>query len=668
MLYLYSNGINRHKMQVDENQIGIFEHIPEYGIIANSKGIALQFTNQLKSINDLCKEGVKIRNIFPAIKRRSIARLNDFEFTYYFNNQSFRFKIIVQPIEYRKSERFVVLIKDITTEFRQEKINKLLLNISQLEYESENLTQLYRTIQDELNNLFDANNLYIVLFDKFRMSLGLAYLSDTHNIEENYPKGNTIALWIAKTGKSVILNDKQLKRLQKKHNLEFYGPQAKCWMGVPLKIKTDIIGVIAVQNYDSTNAYTREDLDVLKFISTQIATSIQRKENEVELVLAKEKAEESDKLKSAFLANMSHEIRTPMNAILGFSELVARPNIQPEKREVYTQHIVSNGKLLLTLVDDIIDLAKIEAGQLKIKRNTSNVDELLTELQHICIAEKKRLKKDNIQIVRESNKEGAPQWLLCDGFRLKQILLNLLSNALKFTFIGSIEFGYEIPNNATIQFYVRDSGIGISKEQQQIIFDRFRQADDSATRQFGGTGLGLAISKKLVELMGGRIWVESKQNFGSTFYFTLPLILPDLGNLAKKDKLDFQGNHQVYKDKTVLIVEDNEANFIYLHELIKPLGFKIIRAFNGKDAVEYIEKKTTIHLILMDMQLPEMDGFEATKRIKLISPSIPVIAQTAYALADERARAIDAGCDYYLSKPISADALLYLINEVLSKG
>ena len=653
-------------MQVEENHNSVFESIPDYGITVNAKGIVIRCTNQLKSItNNQCAEGIKIRGIFPSIKRRSIDRLNDFEFTHHSNNQSFRFKVVVKSIDSQKNEKYIVWFKDITTEFRQERINKLLLNISQFESESKNLTHFYRTIQDELNNLFDANNLYIVLFDKFRLSLNLAYLSDSHNIKELYPKGNTFALLVAKTGKAVILNQKQIKRIQKKHNLEFYGPDALCWMGVPLKIKNDIIGVIVVQNYQNINAFNQEDLDVLKFISTQIATSIQRKENEAELLLAKEKAVESDTLKSAFLANMSHEIRTPMNAILGFSELISRKNIQAEKREVYTQHIVNNGKLLLNLVDDIIDLAKIEAGQLKMKRSTSNIDELLNELQHTCISEKKRLKKDDIQIVRQSNRDGNPQWLLCDSFRLKQVLLNLLSNALKFTFAGSIEFGYEIPNNATIQFYVKDSGIGISPEQQQIIFDRFRQADDSATRQFGGTGLGLAITKKLVELMGGRIWVESTPNIGSKFMFTLPLIIPDLGNKQPLEKIVPSNLSKSYLGKTALIVEDNEANFIYLQELLKPTGLKIIRALNGKEAVDCMSHKANIDIILMDIQLPEMDGFEATQRIKKIKPAVPIIAQTAYALADERAKALDAGCDYYLAKPISADALLYLLNQVL---
>lgn len=654
-------------MHIDDNHISIFNSLPEYGLIINSKGYILHFTEKIKSVCDIQNPiGHRLQNTFPILKRRSITRLDDYEFDFTHKKKNYRFKLVVKPLESKRNETYIVLLKDITNEFRQEKINRLLLSISQLESESESLDQFYRTIQDELNTLFDANNLYIVLFDKFRLSLNLAYLSDTHNIQQLYPKGNTFALWVAKTGKAVKLSQQQIKRLQKKHKLEFYGPQAKCWMGVPLKIKNDVIGVIAVQNYDNIDAFKNEDLDVLKFISTQIATSIQRKENESELLIAKEKAIESDKLKSAFLANMSHEIRTPMNAILGFSELISRPNLQPEKRDTYTHHIVSNGKILLTLVDDIIDLAKIEAGQLKIKRNSSNIDELLSELQHFCISEKKRIKKDEIQIVRQTNRDGNQQWLLCDSFRLKQVLLNLLSNALKFTLNGFIEFGYEIPNNATIQFYVKDTGIGIAENQQKIIFDRFRQADDSVTRQYGGTGLGLSITKKLVELMGGHIWLKSETNVGTTFYFTLPLIIPDLGNKHLEDKSKASNPFISFKSKTVLVVEDNEANYLYLYELINPTGLKIVRAINGKIAVEYIRNNNHVNLILMDMQLPEMDGFEATRLIKEINPKIPIIAQTAYALADERNRALSAGCDYYLSKPITPDALLYLLNQILS--
>ncbi|MGE0079337.1 MAG: ATP-binding protein [Bacteroidales bacterium] len=657
-------------MNVDESNSGIFENIPECGFTLDSRGVIQRYTQLAQSIigDNQKLNGLKIQALIPAIKNKSLSRLHDLEFDFSHNKQSIHFRITVKQIETSKSEEYIVWLKDITNEHRQEKINRILLSISQFESISKDLGQFYRTIQDELNTLFDANNLYIVLFDKFRISLNLAYISDSQNTLQTYPRGNTIALWVAQTGRAVVLDQKQINRLQKKYNLIFFGPQALCWMGVPLKVKHDIIGVIAVQNYERMDAFTLEDLDVLKFISTQIAASILHKENERELLLAKEKAIESDKLKSAFLANMSHEIRTPMNAILGFSELVSRKNIQPEKREIYTQHIVNNGKLLLHLVDDIIDLAKIEAGQLKFKRNTTNVEELLIELMHFCISEKKRLKKDELDIVCEGNKGGHPMWLLCDSFRLKQVLLNLLSNALKFTFSGSVVFGYDIPNNATIQFYVKDSGIGIRPDQQTIIFDRFRQADDSATRQFGGTGLGLTISKKLVELMGGRIWVNSKSNEGSNFHFTLPLIIPDLNNNRLNESLTKILPDPIFKGKIALIVEDNEANYLYLDELLRPTGIKIIRASNGLDAINFAANNFDIDVILMDLQLPELDGFEATKRIKQINPKVPIIVQTAYALADEKNRAINAGCDHYLTKPISANTLLYLINQVFGNS
>lgn len=655
-------------MEIDDNFPGVFESIPGYGLVVSSKGIILQNTSLILDITNLHDlRGVKIQAVFPQIK--SITRLHDMEFTHFYEKTGIRFHALVKTVESKKNKSYIVWLKDITDEYRQKKINKALLNISQLEIESKKLDQFYRTIQSELNNLFDASNLYIVLYDKFRLNLNLAYQSDKHNIQQIYPVGNTFALWVAQTGKAVVLNHRQIVRFQKKYDFEHFGPQAKCCMGVPLVAKNEVIGVIVVQDYSSNEAFSSNDLDILNFISIQIATSIQHKEYEEELVLAKEKAVESDKLKSAFLANMSHEIRTPMNAILGFSELVARTDLSADKRSSYTQHIVNNGKLLLTLVDDIIDLAKIEAGQLKIKRGSTNIDELLEELQHFCIADKKRLKKENVQIVRQQSPTGNMQWLHCDGYRLKQVLLNLLSNALKFTFTGSIEFGYIIPNNATIQFYVKDTGIGITLEQQSIIFDRFRQADNSATRQFGGTGLGLAISKKLVELMGGRIWVESEPNVGSTFFFNLPLIIPDLKN-TQQDISD--GNGEIilanFRGKSILIAEDNDANFQYLNELLKPTGLNIFRAINGIEAVDCIMHRANISLILMDMQLPEMDGFEATKKIKKHIPGIPIIAQTAYALSEEKTKALNSGCDYYLAKPIAAGSLLNLVNQILGNG
>ena len=345
---------------------------------------------------------------------------------------------------------FFSWVENITLSNKVERINRILVKLSAIGQETTSPEDFYRLMQEELNTLFDAMNIYLVLFDKSRQRLSLAYVSDTHTINSDYPSGNTFALWVAHRGQGVILNRQQMNRLRSKHNLTFYGPPALCWMAVPLKTKSDTVGVLAVQNYQNPNAYDHNDLEVLEFVSSQLTYMIIQKERENELKLAKGKAEEADKLKSAFLANMSHEIRTPMNAILGFSELITRETISPEKKKIYADYITSNGRLLLTLIDDIIELSKIEAGIYSIRRQPVEPDSLFNELTNLPLTRKRQ--KQNILIARDIGNNSGITHILADGERLKQVLLNLLSNAIKFTSQGSVTMGYRIPNNATIEF------------------------------------------------------------------------------------------------------------------------------------------------------------------------------------------------------------------------
>ncbi|MFA9391527.1 MAG: PAS domain S-box protein [Prolixibacteraceae bacterium] len=379
------------------------------------------------------------------------------------------------------------------------------------------------------------------------------------------------------------------------------------------------------------------------------------------LFQAKHKAEESDNLKSAFLANMSHEIRTPMNSIIGFSRMFKSPEIDEDKRIKYADFVVNNGMLLLNIVNDILDLSKIESGQIQLKLDTFNLNELIDELFRKISDQNNK----GLMIQRSKSLEDTHSYIYSDRSRLYQVLWNLINNAYKFTKKGAIKIGYQLINGS-ILFFVEDTGIGIPSEQQEKIFERFRQVEMEASRVFGGAGLGLSISQKMVELMKGKIWLKSQAGIGSTFYVSIPLQISEkqsgqaiLPIHEKPSGIEFEEN------LSILIAEDDESNYYYLHELLSGLRFNIIRAKNGVEAVEICKTDPSIRLVFMDIKMPIMDGFQATQEIKQAKPLLPVIAQTAFAMADDKEAAILQGCDDYLSKPIDPQILLAKIKKYM---
>lgn len=380
-----------------------------------------------------------------------------------------------------------------------------------------------------------------------------------------------------------------------------------------------------------------------------------------EIKTAKEKAEESDKLKSAFLANMSHEIRTPMNAILGFTTLIRNRVLTEEKRKDYLELVNSNCRQLLRIISDIIDIAKIEAGQISIFNKNFNLNKALHDLYMNFNSQLEAMKKP-IQLSLKCGLSNEESTIFSDKVRLEQILVNLLSNAIKFTDDGTIEFGYYIDRRSDIIFYVKDTGIGMTQKEQAVIFDRFRQISSSYNKIYGGTGLGLSISKGLTEKLGGKIWVESEIDVGSTFYFNIPY-KPGL-RTDKMPQIEYSTNYN-WKGKTILIAEDEEINFNLLETIVSPTKAKIIRAKNGIEAVEMCQNVKEIDIVLMDIKMPDMNGFDATKKIKLSRRTLPIIAQTAYAMSVDEDNCLRAGCDDYISKPLQIDDLLNKINKYL---
>jgi PAS domain S-box-containing protein len=376
-----------------------------------------------------------------------------------------------------------------------------------------------------------------------------------------------------------------------------------------------------------------------------------RKKTEHELIKAKEKAEQNDRLKSIFLANMSHEIRTPMNGILGFTQILRQTRTDEHKREHYLDVINSSCDRLFNVVNDLMDISKIESGMLEIKATPVNINKLLDELHkfHVNQCNTKGL---SFIIYKSLSDDGAA--IITDEKMLQQVLSILISNAIKFTHQGKISIAYTLYGK-WIEFAVEDTGIGIESKYKDIIFERFRQVEETYTREYEGNGLGLSIAKAYIEELGGRIWLKSSMNEGSTFYFTIPF---------EPAKNEYLIPHEVkntpsynWDGKKILIAEDDDLNFELINEILLHTKSTILHAYNGVEAVE-IHKKEKPHLILMDIKMPIMNGFESTKIIRETDSSIPIIALTAYAYEADMTKAREMGMNDYLSKPISVNMLL----------
>ena len=416
----------------------------------------------------------------------------------------------------------------------------------------------------------------------------------------------------------------------------------------------------------SNNQTDPADTKTIETFIYQAGIALHRKQIDNELVKAKVDAEESDRLKSAFLANMSHEVRTPLNGILGIAQVMLKsetlaPNIRND-----VKMIVESGSSLLSLIEDIMDVSKIEAGQLKIKYKPFLLNELMDQLYSIFLAHPVYLHRNVGQksIELKCDKPNENITIISDPTRLQQIFVNLIGNALKFTQKGFVHYGYKIKNDE-ITFFVIDSGIGIPEDKTEQVFERFIQVDNTLTRKFSGSGLGLAISKGLINLLNGKIWCESSLGKGSCFYFTIPYhptTMLDSDNLPQK-KISEEYD---WSEHTALIVEDDIVNYKVIMAMLRNTKINVIHADNGLKAIEYVHLYPQIDIILMDIHLPEMSGLDATAKIKEINCKLPVIAQTANAMSDDKDKCIEAGCVDYISKPIDMNELFEKISKYLT--
>lgn len=405
---------------------------------------------------------------------------------------------------------------------------------------------------------------------------------------------------------------------------------------------------------------TKYLLEGVPIIHVYIQDITERKNQEEQIAKALEKAQESDRLKSAFLANMSHEIRTPMTAIIGFTSFLRTPGINTEKIKKYTEIISNSAKHLLSIINNIIDISKIDAGELKISNSNFSVNSVMNDLYDFFKSFIKTKNKEHIHL--KLNTPHSEIFLVSDETRFRQILINFLSNAVKFTENGTIEFGVE-EQDSDLVFYVKDSGIGIPERYHNTIFNRFEQATE-ATEIFEGTGLGLAISLACSDLLGGKIWFETEENKGSTFFFSIPknsrtdLVMEP----EKEETVKYEFNQEL-----ILVAEDDNFSFEYIEKLLKLNNLRVIHSSTGKETITKALENKEIKLVLMDIQMPDISGIEVATAIKKRKPELPMVAQTAYTSKDLKEQIINKGFGGYISKPFEKEKLLQLIFENLKK-
>lgn len=427
------------------------------------------------------------------------------------------------------------------------------------------------------------------------------------------------------------------------------------WIYNPLKLITNVL--------ETGNEVAIEELKNTHGEFEYIGNLFQENSNQKkQLVISKIKAEESDKLKSSFLANLSHEIRTPMNAIVGFSDLLNDPTLEENERKSYLDIIRKSGKNLVSIIEDLIEMSKIDANQIVPKYYGLDLDKFMQELYETLQVTVP--KEKNIDFYLTQNKQSVSLPILTDDVKLQQIITNLITNAFKYTEQGFVSFGYEInENNQEIEFKIKDSGIGIDPKNLKLIFDRFRRIEEDYSAEFSGLGLGLAISKAYVEMLGGRISVASKAGEGSVFTFTIPLKYDTSSNAnLKKDN----SKSIIFANKTILIVEDDSINFLLLKKILESKDFKTLKAVNGKEAVAICRENTNIDLVFMDIKMPVMDGFQAFKIIHSFNPDLPIIAQTAHSSNEDKENIMQMGFTNYITKPLDKEKVFEILNDVFN--
>jgi PAS domain S-box-containing protein len=569
----------------------------------------------------------------------------------------------ISPIRNQNGEisHFLNVRTDITERKQSELIQTVLFNISKRAFETNDINQLLEIVKNELSAIVDTSNFYVAFYDPDTDMLTSDYVDDEKDTIISWPAEKSLTGYVVHHNKSLLLRHDDFIKLIETGEVELVGSDSEIWLGVPLTVNGKPYGAIVVQDYYNPNAYNENELKMLEFIASQISLSIQRQKSIIELQQALVKAEAGDKLKTAFINNISHEIRTPLNGILGFSEMTIDQDTTPEDHELFHNVIMKSSKRLLNTITSYMDIAMLVSGTMEVSRHPSNLEKLCEEIYddflEVC-----KFKSLELKLLKDDSQGSLI--LNTDNEKLRKILTHLLDNAIKFTSKGSIIFGYE-KYEKHLEFFISDTGSGIKPEAVNIIFDPFMQADVSSTRGYEGSGLGLTIASGMVKLLGGILKFDSERDKGSRFYFTLPF---EENPVATTRKIIEPPKSAHATKPLILVAEDDDSNYKYIEIVLLYSSYQVMRAENGLQAVECCRSNPGIQLVLMDIKMPLMDGFEATKQIRKFMPGLPVIALTAHVTTEDEKAAIAAGCNEYVSKPISKAKLLEIIEFSLAKS
>jgi signal transduction histidine kinase/CheY-like chemotaxis protein len=616
--------------------------------IISAKLERIYYQNELEKLNTELEQKIELRTFELHTQNREYLLLNE---------------DLLRAKEKAEENERVIVLKNTEIEFNNARLQSL-LEISQ--FSTNSIQELLDFALSEAINLTQSEIGYIYFYDESKQHFILNTWSKDVLKECAVMDPQTIyhlestGCWgeAVRQRKPIIINDYRAENPIKKGIPEGHINLTK-FLTIPVFIDDKIVAVAGVANKKTD--YNKSDIRQLTLLMDNVWKITEKIQLVNELKEAVLKAQESDRLKTAFLQNMSHEIRTPMNAIMGFSSLMADNFDDKEKLLLYSEIIEQRCTDLLDIINDILDISKIESGQNTLTMEVCNLNEMFAELSLFFSAYQSRTNKQHIELVLHPMHDEWDSIVKTDNGKLKQILINLINNAFKFTDKGSIQCGYKQVKNK-LEFYVSDTGIGIPIEKKDYVFERFTQLNNTFNQNLGGTGIGLSIVKALTGLLGGEVWFESECDKGTTFFFTIDYI-PG----KERQKVVFntiQTSDVKTNTKIILIVEDEECNSIYLKEILKKHVKNIFTVSTGKDAIKFVQNNS-VDIVLMDVRLPDISGYEATKEILKHNPAIKVIAQTAFAASEDRQKAIDSGCIDYISKPIRQEQLLNILSNHL---
>lgn len=564
----------------------------------------------------------------------------------------------ISPIKNEKGEilHYLAIKEDISERKKSEIARRIQINIAHSTQTANSVEELLETIRQELGRLFDTRNFFVARYNPQKNTLKQLIFCDEKDSFDEWDANQSISGQVIKSGETIFLQGEELDAFCRKHDLEALGTDSACWLGVPVVMHNQVGGVMVIQHYTNPDAYNESDVALFEMVAHETGIYLEKQMIIEDLIIARDKAEESDRLKTHFMNNISHEIRTPLNGIIGFGDLIMDESLSPEQKQDYHHILKQSSNRLQQTITDIMDIAELKSDSIGKTMGNMDVRAVLTRLtDRIRFA----CSRKNILISLEFPFDNETTLLRTDEELFSKILQHLLDNAVKFTQSGRITVGYKELDNHVL-CYVKDTGIGIAADKLESVFEPFMQENVRNTRGHEGNGLGLAIALGMAQLLGGKLWAESTKGAGSAFFFTIPMSEALFGTEIEKC---FSTDEATTENPVILIAEDDESSAQLIQVLVQMAGLQTLHAWNGEEAIDFCLRYPEIALVFMDIKMPVMNGLEATVRIKELRPALPVIALTAYAQSGDRIRMLEAGCDDYIPKPISRETVTEMLNK-----